>query len=147
MFHLNYFRAAAIDSLGDTAIAATLTAARWGVLGWDWYCATFFGAAANRRYRLIGEILGHCMILAVIGCRMAQQWAASEVEGALPEPAPVVDPFCPTVNPLPVAQPTLAELRRRCIAHNKALPAGDPRCIVRAARLTKSEALAALAGV
>ena len=151
MFSTQHFSYGATQSIGDTAIAAALTAARWGVLGWDWYTDAFFSPAAARRYRLVGEILGHCLILAVIGYRMAQQWAKSEVDGALPEPAPVVDPFCPTVNPLPVAQPiakpTLAELRKRCIDHNKALPKGDPRRIARAARLTKVEALEALAGV
>jgi hypothetical protein len=149
----NAFIYGATQSIGDTAIAATLTAARWGVMGWEWYCATFFSPAATRRYRLIGEILGHCMILAIIGWRMAQQWAASEVSAALPGAAPEVDPFCPSINPLPVAQPTftpaligatLASLRKQCIAYNATLPQGDTRRIARAARLTKAEAIAAL---
>ena len=110
MFHANYFRTAAIDSLGDTAIAYTLTAARWGVLGWEWYTESFFSAKAKARYQLIGETLGHCLILALLGWRMAQQWAEGEVSAALPTNDHIVgvnkmveaDPFCPTVNPLPV---------------------------------------------
>jgi hypothetical protein len=98
----NAFIYGATQSIGDTAITYALTAARWGVLGWDWYTTTFFSARATARYQLIGEIVGHCLILAVIGWRMAQGWAAAEVEGAIAAPVAEVDPFCPEVNPLPV---------------------------------------------
>ena len=181
MFHSNYFRTAAIDSLGDTAITYGLTAARWGVLGWEWYTDTFFSAAAARRYEWIGQMLA-CLAMAcylagkasreLVAQTELQHWVDAQVAEALPQPqrllapapepvAPVaaemtVDPFCPTVNPLPVMaatapvpaldEMTLAQLRKRAIAHNASLPAGHPNRIARAARLTKAEALRALAG-
>ena len=44
----------------------------------------------------------------------------------------------------PAKEPTLAQLRKRCIEHNKSLPAGDPRRIARAGHLNRAQALAAL---
>ena len=197
MFHANYFRTAAIDSLGDTAIAATLTAARWGVIGWEWYTESFFSAKAKARYEWVGQILA-CLAMAcyiagkasreLVAQTELQHWVDAQVAEALPQPQRLIpaapsqrllapapepvdplpandhfvntnkmveaDPFCPTVNPLPVsvdpvpalAQMTLAQLRKRAIAHNASLPAGHPNRIARAARLTKAEALRALAG-
>jgi hypothetical protein len=106
----------------------------------------------------------------MLGCMIAlailytQRWAEAEVAAALPaepteapdiepaeEPTAEADPFSPTVNqhyPATITnakQPTTAELRKRCIAYNSTLPAGDPRRIAGAARLTKAQALAALA--
>ena len=105
MFHANYFRTAAIDSLCDTAIAATLTAARWGVIGWEWYTESFFSAKAKARYEWVGQILGCAIALMYF---YAQHWVDAQVSASLPaEVDPVaaemtVDPFCPEVNPLPV---------------------------------------------
>ena len=181
MFHANYFRTAAIDSLGDTAIAYTLTATRWGVIGWEWYTESFFSAKAKARYEWVGQILACLAMTCYIAGKASrelvaqtelQHWVDAQVAEALPQPqrllapapepvdplpaevAPVaaemtVDPFCPTVNPLPVsvdpvpalAEMTLAQLRKRAIAHNASLPKGHPNRIARAARLTKAEAL------
>jgi hypothetical protein len=133
--------------LGTVAPAA-LTITRWGVMGWQFVTQP----QAVATYRWVGAMTVALVQLAfwsaVWVVAKAQQWAASEVSAALPSAAPEVDPFCPTVNPLPVVQPaakpTLAELRKRCIDHNKALPQGDTRRIARAARLNKADAIAAL---
>ena len=125
MFHANDFRTAAIDSLGDTAIAATLTAARWGVLGWEWYYGAFFSPAAKARYEWAGQMIACLGLLAYLyGKRLrgvVQGWVNAEVDGALPaaeaasaDHLPIVgnmveaDPFCPTVNPLPDCSQTAA---------------------------------------
>ena len=51
------------------------------------------------------------------------------------------------VAPVPALdEMTLTELRKRAIAHNAKLPKGHPNRTARAARLTKAEALRALAG-
>ena len=120
MFHANDFRTAAIDSLGDTAIAYTLTAARWGVIGWEWYTESFFSAKANARYEWVGEILA-CLAMAcylagkasreLVAQTELQHWVDAQVSASLPANDHIVgvnkmveaDPFCPTVNPLPVS--------------------------------------------
>ncbi|MBD1871948.1 hypothetical protein H6F75_00490 [Nodosilinea sp. FACHB-131] len=83
MFNTNCFAHGIAQSIGDTAIAYALTAARWGVLGAEWYYEAFFSANAQQRYRLIGEIVGHCLILGLLAWRMAQQWADDEVQEAM----------------------------------------------------------------
>ena len=138
-----------------TVAPAMSTAARWGVLGWQFVTQP----AAIKTYRWAGAMTVAIAQLAfwsaVWVMAQVKDWVDGEVAAALPQPVDhiveanemvEVDPFCPTVNPI-LSGLTLAELRRRCIAHNKALPAGDPRRIARAARLNKAEALAALAGV
>jgi len=156
----NAFIYGATQSIGDTAIAATLTAARWGVMGWEFVTQP----AAIKTYRWVGAMTVALAQLAfwsaVWVMAQVKDWVDGEVAAALPQPVDhiveanemvEVDPFCPTVNPLPVAQPaakpTLAQLRKRCIAHNKALPAGAPRRIARAARLTKAETLNTLSKI
>jgi hypothetical protein len=80
----------------------------------------------------------------------AEPTEAPDIEPA-EEPTAESDPFSPTVNqhyPATITnakQPTTAELRRMCIDYNAKLPAGDPRRIAGAARLTKAQALKALA--
>ena len=119
MFHTNDFRTGLTQSIGDTAIAATLTAARWGELAWDWYTATFFSAAAARRYEWIGQMLA-CLAMAcylagkasreLVAQTELQHWVDAQVSASLPANDHIVgvnkmvesDPFCPTVNPLPV---------------------------------------------
>jgi hypothetical protein len=44
----------------------------------------------------------------------------------------------------PAKEPTLAQLSKHCIEHNKSLPAGDSRRIARAGHLNRAQALAAL---
>jgi hypothetical protein len=89
MFSTNHFHYGITQSIGDTAIAATLTAARWGVLGFAWYTDTFFSATAARRYRAIGQCIGFAAVVAVaLGMTVRiylQSWVDSEVEGALPD--------------------------------------------------------------
>jgi len=95
MFSVQHFTYGVTQSIGDTAIAYSLTAARWGVLAWDWYVEAFFSPAAQQRYRLAGEIIGHLTILAVIAGRMARLWCddlvakAETPVPAEPTPAPV----------------------------------------------------------
>ena len=129
MFHANYFRTAAIDSLGDTAITYTLTAARWGVLGWDWYTDTFFSAAAARRYEWVGQILA-CLAMAcyiagkasreLVAQTELQHWVDAQVAEALPQPQRLI-PAAPSqrllapapepVDPLPAeVAPVAAEM-------------------------------------
>ena len=161
MFHANYFTYGLTQSIGDTAIAYTLTAARWGVIGWEWYTESFFSAKAKSRYQIIGEILGHCLILAMLGWRMAQRWADAEVSASLPgEEAPVatemtVEPFCPEVNPLPVVvapAPALddeakklevSRLESLTIRQLKAAAKGK---VPNYGRMTKAQLVQALAG-
>jgi len=92
MFSVQHFTYGITQSLGDTAVAYSLTAARWGVLAWDWYVEAFFSPAAANRYRLAGEIIGHLVILAVIAGRMARLWCDDLVANAeaptLAEPTP-----------------------------------------------------------
>ena len=158
------------ESIGETAITYSLTAARWGVLGYDFLTSD----DAKVTYRWVGSMavaLGQLAFWSVVWAyAKTAEWAEAEVQSCIPtEPteAPAADhivdatemveadPFSPTVNPAYAAvaatiptnakQPTTAELRKRCIAYNSTLPAGDPRRIAGAARLTKAQALAALA--
>jgi hypothetical protein len=68
------------ESLGDTIIPATLTAARYAVLGWDWYYGTFFSPQAQRRYEWLGSLLGCMVALAYL---YTQRWVDKQVEEAL----------------------------------------------------------------
>ena len=65
MFKYSAFSLAVSDSLCDTALAYTLTAARWAVLGYDWYVDNFFSVKAQQRYEEIGTIIGMVMVVAV----------------------------------------------------------------------------------
>jgi hypothetical protein len=132
----------------------------------DWYIATFFSEAANARYKWIGEMLGCVLALAYL---YGQRWADRLVNECLnTAPAPVaevaesesaivldVKPGYPIIvhraqgevmaaPKAPAKEPTLAQLRKHCIEHNKSLPAGDPRRIARAGHLNRAQALAAL---
>ena len=59
------FSLSVVDSLGDTALAYSLIAARWAVLSYDWYVDNFFSAKAEARYQEIGTIIGMAMVVAV----------------------------------------------------------------------------------
>ena len=93
MLHTNYFAYGIHQSIGDTAITYGLTAARWGVLGWEWYTDTFFSAAAARRYETIGRWVGIAAVVAVALGMTAriylQAWV--DVEGAMPKTLPVAE--------------------------------------------------------
>ena len=65
MFKYSAFSMAVSDSLCDTALAYSLIAARWAVLGYDWYVDNFFSAKAEARYQEIGTILGMAMVVTV----------------------------------------------------------------------------------
>ena len=116
MFHANYFMYGVTQSIGDTAIAYSLTAARWGVLAWDWYTEAFFSPAAANRYRLVGEIIGHLAILAIIVWRMARLWCDDLVANAEattlaePTPAPVATCAAAMAAPAVVLTVPLSEL-------------------------------------
>ena len=140
---INAFFYGATESFGETAIAATLTAARYGVLAYDWYTETFFSAKAQHIYNTLGEALGGMMIVTILVGRIArkhyQSWVDATVAECLPTEAAVevaeADPFAPAENPYypamaqAISQPvatlvvkveaapkpvTSAELRRRC---------------------------------
>jgi hypothetical protein len=141
---INAFFYGATESFGETAIAATLTAARYGVLAYDWYTETFFSANAQHVYTTLGEGLGHMMIATILVGRIAQiryqKWVDATVAECLPTEAVVEvaesDPFAPAENPYypamaqAISQPvatlvvkveapkpvTSAELRRQCQA-------------------------------
>jgi hypothetical protein len=162
------------QSLGETAIAATLTTARYSVLAWD--VAT--SDEARQTYRWVKEMgiaLGQLAFWSTVWAwAKVQQWAEAEVQSCLPtDPDHIpgvgemveADPFAPTENQhypamaatiaapvatlvVPVSSPlesmTTAQLRKMAIAHNQGLAKDDPRRIHGAARLTKAQALAAL---
>jgi hypothetical protein len=135
---------AATESLAETALPVALTAARWGVLAWDWYTETFFSDDAQHVYTTLGEGLGHMMIATILVGRIAQiryqKWVDATVAECLPTEAVVEvaesDPFAPAENPYypamaqAISQPvatlvvkveapkpvTSAELRRQCQA-------------------------------
>jgi hypothetical protein len=172
----NAFAYGIAQSLGDTAVTYTLTAARWGVLTYDFLTCD----DAKQTYRWVKDMtiaLGQLAFWsAVWAYAKTQSWVDAEVSAALPATAEV-DPFDPAINPLEVEHPfvdgtpvvamateiappvtlvvpvteakppTTAQLRKRCQDYNKTLPKGDERRINRAARLTKEQALAALAKV
>ena len=116
-----------------SAIACTVTATAW-----DWYAGAFFSPAAQRRYEWTGQMIACLGLLAYLyGKRLrgvVQGWVDAEVDGALPaieaasadhiaDAREVVetDPFCPTVNPLPVVDatakpPTIRELKAQAKA-------------------------------
>lgn len=145
--------------------ACTVTAAAWG-----WYTGAFFSPAAKTRYDAIGRWVGIAAVVAVALGMTARIYTQAWVDGVvadnlpelggadchlapgIPDTAPSAEPATPVPTPVPTgAHPaleglTLAQLRRRAIAHNRALPAGDHRRIPGAARLTKAQAMAALAG-
>jgi hypothetical protein len=174
----NAFTYGVAQSLGDTAVTYTLTAARWGVLTYDFLTCD----EAKQTYRWVKDMtiaLGQLAFWSAVWVyAKAQSWVDAEVSAALPTTPAEADPFDPAINPLeiehpfvadvpvvamaaaiapPVAAltvpvteakpPTTAELRQRCQDYNKTLAPNDPRRIKRAARLTKEQALAALAKV
>ena len=161
MFHANYFRTAAIDSLGDTAIAATLTAARWGVLAVD----RVHALATHPRTVQAAKVAVWCLYLgAVVAYALgqtvriyAQHWVDAQVSASLPaEVAPVaaemaVDPFCPTVNPLPVVVAPVPALTEMTVATEKPLTIRQLKAIARERKLrgygdmTKAQLIQALA--
>ena len=112
MFHANYFRHGLTQSIGDTAIAYSLTAARWGVLAVD----RVHAIATHPRTVQAAKVAVWCLYLgAVVAYALgqtvriyAQHWVDAQVSASLPaEVAPVAaemtaDPFAPEVNPLPV---------------------------------------------
>ena len=65
MFTQSAFFQSAVNSIGETAIAYSLTVARWAVLAYDWYTENFFSAKSQARYQEIGAILGTMMVVAV----------------------------------------------------------------------------------
>lgn len=132
MFHANYFRAAAIDSIGDTAITYALVAARWGVLAWDAATSDRAIAAYRQGWQLARATALFCIGLGIITRRAVQDWVDAQVEGATPKalapaaPLPLppaaepeaVDPFDPSVNPLPtpaVVEDVARELEMTCL--------------------------------
>jgi hypothetical protein len=78
---------AATESLAETALPVALTAARWGVLAWDWY-TEIFSANAQNVYNTLGEGLGHMMIATILVGRIAriryQKWVDATVAECLP---------------------------------------------------------------
>lgn len=69
MFTQSVFVQSAVNSLGDTALAYSLIAARWAVLGYDaastacdWYLQTFFSQEAQARYEEVGESIGLVLV-------------------------------------------------------------------------------------
>jgi len=69
MFKYSAFSLAVSDSLCDTALAYSLIAARWAVLGYDaastacdWYLQTFFSQEAQARYEEVGESIGLVLV-------------------------------------------------------------------------------------
>ena len=166
---INAFFYGATESFGETAIAATLTAARFGVLAYDWYTETFFSANAQHVYTTLGEGLGHMMIATILVGRIAQiryqKWVDATVAECLPTEAVVevaeADPFAPAENPYypamaqAISQPvatlvvkveapkpvTSAELRRQCQAAGVKWRNAHGK----GRHLTKGEMIAALA--
>jgi hypothetical protein len=69
MFTQSAFFQSAVNSIGETAIAYSLTVARWAVLGYDaaytaraWYLQTFFSQEAQARYEEVGESIGLVLV-------------------------------------------------------------------------------------
>ena len=69
MFTQSAFFQSAVNSIGETAIAYSLTVARWAVLGYDaastahaWYLQTFFSQEAQARYEEVGEAVGIVLV-------------------------------------------------------------------------------------
>lgn len=106
MFHPNCFIYGATQSFGDTAIAYSLIAARWAVIGWDWYAEAFFSARAKARYEWMGQLLGCMMALAYL---YPKGWVDAQVAAAVEE-APDVEiaPVIPLRPPVPAIAATSA---------------------------------------
>jgi hypothetical protein len=108
------------ESLGDTIIPATLTAARYAVLGWDWYYSTFFSSQAQRRYEWLGSLLGCMVALAYL---YTHRWVDNQVESAIPPQGISVETQTQTqtqtqevvLAETPIQKlPTVKELREMC---------------------------------
>ena len=164
MFNANCFTYGFNQSLSDTVIAPTLTVARAAVIGWD---ACYAIATHRRTIKAVKITCWALFAAAVITYAMGQtvgiiarHWADNLVNECLEDaPAPAADVaeesaivlVAPVVAPAPAPAPkapakgpTLAQLRKDCIAYNRTLPAGDPRRIARAGHLNRAQALAAL---
>lgn len=115
------------ESLGETAIAATLTTARYSVLAYD--LAT--SEEARQTYRWVSQktvALGQLAFWsAVWAWAKVQRWAEAEVASCLPTDDHIpdagemveADPFAPEANPAYAAvvatqpkEPTIRELKR-----------------------------------
>ena len=83
MFTQSAFSLSVADSLGDTALAYSLIAARWAVLSYDWYVDNFFSAKAEARYQEIGTIIGTMMVVAV-AAGMSARIIVEDLAGNLP---------------------------------------------------------------
>ena len=123
----NAFLYGAAESIGQTAVTYTLTAARYGVLAYD----VLTSPEAKATYKWVGSMgiaLGQLAFWSVVWAyAKTTEWAEADVQSCLPaEPAdepttadhsPAVgnmvatdaDPFCPTVNQhYPVMAATIA---------------------------------------
>jgi hypothetical protein len=83
MLKYSAFSLSVVDSLGDTALAYSLIAARWAVLSYDWYAETFFSDKAQQRYEEIGTIIGTMMVVAV-AAGMTARIIVEDLAGDLP---------------------------------------------------------------
>jgi hypothetical protein len=83
MFTQSAFCQSAINSLGETTVGYTLTAARYAVLSWDWYTQTFFSAKAEARYQEIGTIIGTMMVV-VFAAGVTARIVVEDLAGDLP---------------------------------------------------------------
>ena len=162
MFHANYFTYGLTQSIGDTAIAYSLTAARWGVLAVD----RVHALATHPRTVHAAKVAVWCLYLgAVVAYALgqtvriyAQHWVDAQVSASLPaEVAPVAaemtaDPFAPEVNPLPVVVAPVPALTEMTVATEKPLTIRQLKAIARERKLrgygdmTKAQLIQALAG-
>ena len=80
MFSTKHFTYGVTQSIGETAIAYSLTAARWGVIGWGWYTEAFFSDAAMARYKWVGEMIACLGMLAYLYGAIARQRVQNGVD-------------------------------------------------------------------
>jgi hypothetical protein len=100
MFKYSAFFLAVSDALCDTALAYTLTAARWAVLSYDaastachWYLQTFFSQEAQARYKEVGESIGLVLVALYLGWMTTCDVIDQHVQACIAEDDFVIDDY------------------------------------------------------
>jgi hypothetical protein len=84
-FSPNHFQYGIAQSIGDTVVAYSLTAARWAVLSYDAVTSDRAMAAYRKGWGIARATMLFCLGLVILTCRAVQQWVDAEVADKLPK--------------------------------------------------------------
>jgi hypothetical protein len=128
-FSPNHFQYGIAQSIGDTVVAYSLTAARWAVLSYDAATSDRAMAAYSKGWMIARATMLFCLGLGILTRRAVQCWVDAEVADKLPKdhipdagqmvaanPATVATPIAVTrveaTGPVAVSLPPIRELKK-----------------------------------